>query len=39
MSEDFYCEFVLSGKIEVEKILETENVLAYFHTKPFWETN
>lgn len=39
MSEDFYCEQVLSGKTRIEKILETENVLAYFHTKPFWETH
>lgn len=39
MSEDFYCEEVLSGKTKVEKILETENVLAYYHTRPFWETH
>lgn len=38
-SEDFYCEQVLSGKTEVKKVLETENVLAYYHTKPFWETH
>jgi len=38
-TEDFYCDFVLSGKIEVEKVLETENVLAYHHTRPFWETH
>jgi len=36
---DFYCEQVLSGKTEVEKILETDNVLAFYHTKPFWETH
>jgi histidine triad (HIT) family protein len=39
MAEDFYCEEVLSGKISVEKVWETANVLAYFHTKPFWETH
>lgn len=39
MAEDFYCEQVLSGKIEVQKILETDNVLAYHHTQPFWETH
>lgn len=39
MSEDFYCEQVLSGKIKVEKVLETENILAYYHTRPFWETH
>lgn len=38
-TEDFYCEQVLSGKTEVEKILETEAVLAFHHTRPFWETH
>jgi histidine triad (HIT) family protein len=38
-TEDFYCDFVLSGKIEVGKVCETANVLAYYHTKPFWETH
>lgn len=33
---DFYCEEVFSGKTQVEKVLETENVLAYHHTRPFW---
>lgn len=36
-TEDFYCEQVLSGKTKVEKILETENVLAFYHTRPFWQ--
>lgn len=37
--EDFYCEEVLSGKAKVVKVFETENVLAYHHTRPFWETH
>ena len=37
--EDFYCEEVLSGKTTVERVFETENVLAYHHTRPFWETH
>lgn len=37
--EDFYCDEVLSGKTTVEKVFETENVLAYHHTRPFWETH
>jgi histidine triad (HIT) family protein len=37
--EDFYCEEVLSGKTTVEKVFETERVLAYHHTRPFWETH
>ncbi|WP_096187720.1 HIT domain-containing protein [Evansella halocellulosilytica] len=36
MTDDFYCDEVLSGKTEVNKVMETENVLAYYHTKPFW---
>jgi histidine triad (HIT) family protein len=39
MSEDFYCENVLSGKIAVETVFETSDVLAYRHTRPFWETH
>lgn len=33
---DFYCEEVLSGKTAVEKVAETERVLAFHHTRPFW---
>ena len=36
MSEDFYCDEVFSGKTPVETILETDRVLAYHHTRPFW---
>ena len=39
MDDDFYCDNVLSGKIEVDIVRETENVLAYHHTRPFWETH
>ena len=39
MINDFYCDEVLSGKTSVNKILETDNVLAYWHTRPFWETH
>lgn len=35
-SDDFYCDFVLSGEVEIERVHETENVLAYHHTRPFW---
>ena len=27
---------MLSGKILVEKVIETDNVLAYKHTRPYW---
>lgn len=36
MTNDFYCDEVLSGNTEVDKVKETENVLAYHHTKPFY---
>lgn len=35
-TSDFYCDEVFSGKTPVEKVLETDNVLAYRHTRPFW---
>ena len=36
MTEDFYCDEVLSGHTPVQKVLETERVLAYHHTRPYW---
>jgi histidine triad (HIT) family protein len=39
MSADFYCDEVFSGKTPVDKVVETGNVLAYHHTRPFWETH
>ena len=36
MSDDFYCDEVLSGRTAVDVVLETEDVLAYHHTRPFW---
>ncbi len=36
MSNDFYCEQILTGKIDIKKVFETENVLAYHHTNPSW---
>ena len=39
MTSDFYCDEVFSGKTPVETVLETENVLAFKHTRPFWETH
>ncbi len=35
-TEDFYCEQVLSGLTPVAKVFESERVLAYHHTRPFW---
>ena len=36
MSDDFYCDEVLSGRTAVRRVRETERVLAYHHTRPFW---
>lgn len=33
---DFYCDFVLNNQIEVKKVKETDNVLAFYHTRPHW---
>lgn len=34
--EDFYCEEALNGRTPINKVLETDNVLAFHHTRPFW---
>src|SRR6185436_17155981 len=36
MTEDFYCDEVLSVHTAVKIVRETDNVLAYYHTRPFW---
>ncbi len=36
MSDDFYCDEVLSKRTAVRVVHETEDVLAYHHTRPFW---
>src|SRR5208282_5295863 len=33
---DFYCEQVLSGRVPVQRLAETEHVLAFHHTQPYW---
>jgi histidine triad (HIT) family protein len=36
MTEDFYCDEVLSGRTPVDVVHETDSVMAYHHTRPFW---
>lgn len=36
MSDDFYCDEALSGRTPVQVVLETDEVLAFHHTRPFW---
>ncbi|MDN4526859.1 HIT family protein [Fictibacillus fluitans] len=38
-AEDFYCDEVLSGNTEVEKVWETEHTLAFYHTRPFYKVH
>lgn len=38
-TQDFYCDFVFSKKIKVNVIKETNNLLAFHHTKPSWTTH
>ena len=34
MSDDFYCEEVFSGHTPVNTVMDTEDVLAFEHTRP-----
>ena len=34
---DFYCDQVINGKLEVAVVFETEHVLAFHHTQPYFE--
>lgn len=36
MTSDFYCDEALSGKTPIKTVMETEHVLAFHHTRPFW---
>ena len=33
---DFYCDEALSGRTPIEVVDETDEVLAFRHTRPFW---
>ena len=35
-TDDFYCEEALSGRTPVEVVAQTEEVLAFHHTRPYW---
>lgn len=36
VTDDFYCDEVLSGRTAVDVVAETEGALAYHHTRPSW---
>ncbi len=35
--EDIYCQLIIPGKLKVDIIFETNNVMAFHHTNPYWE--
>ncbi|SRR6266480_286143 len=35
-TNDFYCDEALSGRTPVQKVIETDEVLAFYHTRPFY---
>ncbi len=36
MRDDFYCDEAISGRTPVDVVVETDDVLAFHHTRPFW---
>jgi histidine triad (HIT) family protein len=36
---DFYCEEVISGKTPIKKLYESDQVLAFYHTRPSYKTH
>jgi histidine triad (HIT) family protein len=39
MSEDYYCDEILTGRVPVRVVAETGNVLAFHHVFPTWKTH
>ncbi len=35
--EDIYCQQIIPGKLKVDMVFETDQVMAFHHTKPYWE--
>jgi histidine triad (HIT) family protein len=36
VGDDFYCDQAVSGKTDLDVVFETDDVLAFHHTQPFW---
>jgi histidine triad (HIT) family protein len=36
---DIYCDLIIPGKLPVKIVKETDHVLAFHHTKPYWPTH
>lgn len=39
LGNDFYCDVAIPGKAGLDVVFEDEHVLAYHHTKPFWQVH
>ena len=37
MGDDYYCESILSGRVPVKVVAETDSVLAFHHVFPTWD--
>jgi histidine triad (HIT) family protein len=37
--DDFYCDEVLNERTAVNVVAETQHVLAFHHTRPYWSTH
>lgn len=35
--EDIYCQQIIPGKLKVDILFETDLVMAFHHTKPYWK--
>jgi histidine triad (HIT) family protein len=36
---DIYCDLIISKKLKVNIEYEDEDIIAFHHTKPFWQTH
>jgi histidine triad (HIT) family protein len=37
--DDFYCDIAIPGAVPLDVVHEDERVLAYHHTRPFWQVH
>lgn len=35
--KDIYCQQIIPGKLKVDIVFETDLVMAFHHTQPYWE--
>ncbi len=39
MGDDFYCDVAIPNPEELDLVFDDEHVLAFHHTRPFWQTH